>query len=180
MQPTKPPSLPASPPHSRYAEHWITATLLNGAPCPPVRVQDFYTVTLRAIYAAARAVERRGVPPGVITVADELARHYQIDDVRDARLAVQTLIDWLPCGLGVDHYASVVQATAGYRRMILVGARIITLAYAGHPDDGTALQRARMALARIRMGAGPCVCERAFSTRRCDGTHTPQFNASRT
>lgn len=111
------------PPHNRDAERSLLSSMLRDNHVIPeainlVRADDFYVFAHQKIYEAiAKLNDDSGKAADIITVAEYLAQHKQIDDVGgNAYLA--ELWDAAPSAAHFRHYAEIIRQKAIVRNLI--------------------------------------------------------------
>ncbi len=127
------------PPHSLEAEQSVLGGLLlsNGAwdrVADLINEHDFYAAAHRAIWRQITRLIEEGKPADVITVAEALASHNQLEEV--GGLAYLTdLADNTPSAANIRRYAEIVRERAVLRKLAEVGGEIAESAYnpAGRP-----------------------------------------------
>lgn len=108
----------------------------------------FYLEKHAWVYAAALACYDRGEPPDIRTVAAELIRRGQLDQVGDLPYLAE-LVDACPVPYHVEYYARTVERTAILRAIIVAGGRIAAIGYDLRQDSDAALAAAQAELDRI-------------------------------
>lgn len=126
------------PPHDTDAEEAVIASILvdPGAMdrvAPKLRPEDFFREKNAWIYEACRELWDGRHPIDQLTVAHELNRRGRLEDVGGIAY-LSRLITELPTPVGVEHYASIVQSDATYRRLISAAGQIARMAHEGGAD----------------------------------------------
>lgn len=113
-----------------------------------VSEDDFYFEAHREICSAIRAVEDRGDPVDVVTVAAELRNREKLEAVGGGEY-LTALIGEVPTSAHVIRYATIVHDKAVLRRLIKAGAEIQAIAYENPDDVQTALAEAEQRIFQI-------------------------------
>ncbi len=121
------------PPHDLGAEVSVIGSLLLSRDAlaevgEHVRADDFYRGAHRTMYEAASALYDRGEPVDPVSLADELRRRGQLDDV-GGQLEISEIVRQVPSPANAAYYARIVSAAALKRRLIEVGTDIANLGY---------------------------------------------------
>lgn len=138
------------PPHDVDAEAAMLGVILDSprgvevAAAAGLEPASFYKPDHGTIYAAVLAVAHRSDPVDPITVADELRRTHQLENVGGvpALIDLQTSMPWM----GQAHaakYARIVAQHALLRRVIGVAADIADLGYSYADDPHEVVERVR-------------------------------------
>lgn len=140
------------PPHSIEAEEAVLGAMLLDATALErglhlVDAEDFYRPAHRVIWRAIGALHAKGEPVDPITVKAELARSRQLDGVGGATV-LYDLIERVPTVASIDYYAKIVAETAGVRRLMDAGTRIVQLGYDGR-DASSVVAEAKQLLERF-------------------------------
>ncbi len=127
------------PPHSLEAEQSVLGGLLleNGAwdrVADLINEHDFYAAAHRAIWRQITRLIEEGKPADVITVAEALASHNQLDEVGGLPYLTD-LAGNTPSAANIRRYAEIVRERAVLRKLVEVGGEIAESAYnpAGRP-----------------------------------------------
>ena len=144
------------PPHDIEAEEAVVASLLVDPEAiykvaPRLRAEDFFREKNAWIFEVCRALWDRRESINQITVAHELARRGQLEDIGGVSY-LSRLTTELPTSVGVEHYAGIVQRDATYRKLISAAGHIAQLAYEGGADIGEVMGRAETLIAGVRQG----------------------------
>ncbi len=144
------------PPHDIEAEEAVIASLLVDSEAiykiaSILKPEDFFREQNAWAFDACRALWERNQTINQITVAHELARRGQLEEIGGAAY-LSRLVGDLPTSVGVEHYAGLVQRDSAYRRLISAAGQIAQMAYRAGPDVGEALARAETLIAGIRRG----------------------------
>ena len=89
---------------------------------------DFYRESHAKIYRAALALEQRSEPVDAITLADELDRRGELEQV-GGRVRVHELAALVPASANVAHYARIVHEMATLRGLVRAGSEIARLGW---------------------------------------------------
>lgn len=126
---------PAAPtvPHSREAEEAVVgAVLINPEAYYDVAQfltgKDFYIHRLRWIWEAFTRLHEGRVPIDLLTVADELERAGQLNEVGGPAF-LTSLINTVPTSLNAESYGRIVEEHSVRRKMIAAANRIASIAY---------------------------------------------------
>ena len=144
------------PPHDIEAEESVIASLLVDDEAvlkvaALLKRDDFFREKNGWIFDACMALWTRGEAINQITVAHELARREQLENVGGSGYLSQIVSD-LPTTVGVDDYARIVVRDAIYRRLISAAGRIAQMAYEGGADLDAVLGRSEALLMALRSG----------------------------
>lgn len=127
------------PPHSLEAEQSVLGGLLleNGAwdrVADLINEHDFYAAAHRDIWRQINRLLEENKPADVITVAEALASHNQLEAVGGLPY-LAALADNTPAAANIRRYAEIVRERAVLRRLVEVGGEIAESAYnpAGRP-----------------------------------------------
>ena len=127
------------PPHSLEAEQSVLGGLLleNGAwdrVADLINEHDFYAAAHRAIWRQITRLIEESKPADVITVAEALASHNQLEEVGGLPY-LSDLVDNTPSAANIRRYAEIVRERAVLRKLAEVGGEIAESAYnpAGRP-----------------------------------------------
>jgi replicative DNA helicase len=116
---------------------WLTAEL-------------FYMARHGQVYAAIAHLYANRVPPDTRTVADELRRRGQLDDVGGV-VYLSDLTDAVPTSYHVEYYAREVERCALLRQLVAAGGQIAALGYDDRLTTDAALGSAQQAIAAIQL-----------------------------
>ena len=147
---------PAAPtiPHNHDAEEAVIGCVLIN----PLAIYDmlflkpehFYIHRLRWIWKAMQTLEARRVPIDLLTVADDLERTGQLDEIGGPAF-LTSLINQVPTSLNAEAYGRVVKADAIRRDMIDAANRIAQLAYDANMEIEQAVGEAVSATAALEV-----------------------------
>lgn len=121
------------PPHNLDAEVSVIGSMLLSKDAiaeatEHVRAEDFYRGAHRTMFEAALALYDRGEPVDPVSLAEELKRRAQLDDV-GGQVEISEIVHRVPTPANAAYYARIVAATAIKRRLIDTGTRITQLGY---------------------------------------------------
>lgn len=121
------------PPQNLEAEEYVLGAMLLapgaiGAVSEICRAEDFYRQSHGRIYRAALALYGRGEPVDAITLADELDKLGELEDV-GGRSRIHELAALVPASANAGHYARIVHEMAILRGLIQTGQEIAELGY---------------------------------------------------
>jgi replicative DNA helicase len=133
------PALERLPPQNVEAEQALLGSLLMDRDAvikvaPTIRPADFYNQSHGQIYAAIVDLYNRRVPADYTTVADELSRRGQLDEIGGLSYLF-SLLNSVPTAVHAEYYAELVADRATRRRLITAGTDIVGLGY----DEGREL-----------------------------------------
>ncbi|MFN3595383.1 MAG: DnaB-like helicase N-terminal domain-containing protein, partial [Thiobacillaceae bacterium] len=139
------------PPHSLEAEQSVLGGILleNWAwdrVADLINEQDFYAAAHRAIWRQISRLIDEGKPADVITVAEALASHNQLEEVGGLAY-LSDLADNTPSAANIRRYAEIVRERSVLRKLAEVGVQISESAY--NPGGRTAAQILDEAEARV-------------------------------
>jgi replicative DNA helicase len=142
------------PPHSLEAEESLLGAMMlsreaiTAAIEAKLEVGDFYKPAHGAIYEAAYGLHSRGEPVDPVTVAEELRRAAQLDQLggRQTLLRIQAST---PASANAAHYAQIVAELSMLRRLIETAGVIQEAAYAAEDDVDETLDRAEAAIFEV-------------------------------
>lgn len=144
------------PPNDIEAEEAVIASLLVDAEAiykvaPRLKAEDFFREKNAWVYEACKALWDRSESINQITVSHELARREKLEAVGGVSY-LSRLVSELPTSVGVEHFATIIQRDATYRRLISAASSIAQIAYQGEADVADALGRAETMIAQVRQG----------------------------
>jgi replicative DNA helicase len=134
------------PPHNLEAEESVLgACLLSREAIATVLeivgASDFYKPVHAEMFLAVLELFGKGEPVDAITLADELARRGQLEQV-GGKPYLHTLVQTVPTPASADHYAHIVKEHATLRRLIEAAHLITDIAYAVPEDVEQAVDQA--------------------------------------
>lgn len=113
-----------------------------------LKPDDFYRERNGTIYAAMLALYDRREPIDYTTLADELGRRDQLEQV-GGMLYLANLLSAVPTALHVEEYGHIVERTALMRRLISAGGKIAQLGFSDSFDVDTTLEKAEQLLLAV-------------------------------
>ena len=116
---------------------------------PIIKPEDFHRARNQFCFAACLGVLGRQEAIDQITVARELQRKDQLEQVGGLAYLGQ-LISGTPTSVNVEHYASIVADTAAKRRLIDAGNRIAELGFEDRQDADDTMRQAVEVLFRVQ------------------------------
>jgi replicative DNA helicase len=142
------------PPHNLEAEESLIGAMMlsreaiNAAIEAHVEEDDFYKPAHGTIYRAALALHTRGDAVDPVTVAEELRRAAQLDQLggRQTLLRIQAAT---PASANAAHYAQIVADLAMLRRLIATAGEIQEMAYSTDEPLEMTLDRAESAIFEV-------------------------------
>jgi len=93
-----------------------------------IKSEYFYLERHGQIYDAMVACYNNRIPPDTRTVAEELRRRNQLEQVGGI-IYLSEMVDTVPTSYHIEYYARAVERTALLRRLIETGAHIAALGY---------------------------------------------------
>lgn len=126
------------PPHNLDAEQAVLGAILMDSQvltlvAERLRPDDFYRQGHQRLFQAMLNVAERGEPVDLVTVAAELQKTKQLEEVGGVSYLTE-LADSVPTSAHADHYARIVEEKAILRRLIRAATQIATSGYAGGDD----------------------------------------------
>ena len=142
------------PPHSLEAEESLLGAMMLSREAITAAIEahleaaDFYKPAHGVIYESAFALHSRGEPVDPVTVAEELRRASQLDQLggRTTLLRIQAST---PASANAAHYAQIVSELAMLRRLIETAGEIQEMAYAAEDAVDETLDRAEAAIFEV-------------------------------
>ncbi len=142
------------PPHNLEAEESLLGAMMLSreaiAAAVEVRLEahDFYKPAHGAIFDAAYGLHSRGEPVDPVTVAEELRRASQLDQLggRQTLVRIQAAT---PASANAQHYALIVAELAMLRRLIETAGGIQEMAYTAEDAVDETLDRAEAAIFEV-------------------------------
>lgn len=116
----------------------------------------FYDSDHIKIYNAITAKFSKNEKADVITIADELTKRNQLDEI-GGKYYLTELVARVPSAANIEHHARIVFKKARKRRLVVVGAEIVEDAFSDAIDDDDAIERAErniFSLATNRLKGG--------------------------
>jgi replicative DNA helicase len=135
------------PPHNLEAEESVLGALLLERDAiiqvaSTLRAEDFYRGSHAAIYRAILDLYNRREPPDIMTVAAELDRRGELENV-GGYAALAALASGVPTAVHVEYYGQVVERTSLLRRIITAGTQIVNVGYNERLEIDEALDSAQ-------------------------------------
>ena len=118
--------------------------------------EDFYRELHKKIYAVIVTLWSKGEPIDIVTVAEELRRIGQLEDVGGSEYLF-ALFGQCPSSANIEAYAKVVQEKSILRQLLKAADAISGMAYGEESEVGDVLERAQEVMTGIAMnrpGAG--------------------------
>jgi len=145
---------PRIPPHNLEAEESLLGAMMLSREAITAAVEarlepaDFYKPAHGAIFEAAYGLHHRGEPVDPVTVAEELRRTSQLEQLggRQTLLRIQAST---PASANAQHYAQIVGQLAMLRRLIETAGGIQEMAYAADDAVDDTLDRAEAAIFEV-------------------------------
>ena len=127
-------------PHSVEAEVSVLGAMLQDRQAAAkaadiLRPADFFLDRHRYIFEAAVSCLAEGVPPDLVTVAEELLRTKRYQAVTEAG-QLPDFVEKVPTAANVAHHARIVKHKAGLRRIMVACASAFERAQANGTDPG--------------------------------------------
>lgn len=144
------------PPHDIEAEEAVVAALLVDPEAifhvaPILKGADFFREKNGWVYEACLSLWARDEAINQITVAHELARRDQLEDVGGQAYLAET-IRRLPTSIGAAFYAKIVKRDSTYRGLIHASTAIMQMAYEAPAEIENVFAKAEELLQRVRGG----------------------------
>ncbi|MGI6127520.1 MAG: replicative DNA helicase [Planifilum sp.] len=126
------------PPHNLDAEQAVLGAILMDSQvltlvAERLRPEDFYRQGHQRLFQAMLDVAERGEPVDLVTVAAELQKSKQLEEVGGVSYLTE-LADSVPTSAHADHYARIVEEKAILRRLIRTATQIAASGYTGGDD----------------------------------------------
>ena len=126
------PAAPVPPQNLDAEESVLGAMMLSpgaiGAVSEVLSASDFYRASHAAIYKAALDLYAKGEPVDAITLADELERRGELDEI-GGRARINELAALVPASSNAGHYARIVREMATLRGLVRAGQEIARLGF---------------------------------------------------
>ncbi|CAM5661475.1 hypothetical protein SALBM311S_05117 [Streptomyces alboniger] len=124
---------------------------------------DFYKPAHETVYQAILDVYAKGEPADPITIAAELTKRGEIDEVGGAWY-LHTLVQTVPTAANAEYYAEIVHERAVLRRLVEAGTRIAQMGYAAEDNIDEIVDRRRRRCTRSPSSApARTICRSATS-----------------
>ena len=142
-------------PHNLDAEEAVLGSLLIGGEIETINLcaDDFYCEVNGWIYKGCLSLSERKVPINQITLAQELVRSNNLEDIGGAAY-LSYLISICPTHLDLPHYSRIVKDLSLYRKLINVAGQIATLGYEEDPNIANTLKKADELILELRKEGG--------------------------
>lgn len=146
------------PPHSLEAEDAALGAALLDVGAVDHLIEhlepgDFYSPANVATFHALRTVRTVNGSVDVITVADQMRQDGTLEEHGGIE-RLNALQNMTPSVSGIASYSRIVHDASKLRRLLLAGAQITDLAYAGTEDPSGAIHQAQTYLEELRATAG--------------------------
>lgn len=127
------PASPTAVPHSREAEEAVVgAVFINQEVYYDIAqflsADDFYIHRHKWIWEAFTSLHEQRIPIDLLTVADELERHGQLNEIGGPAY-LTSLINQVPSSLNAESYGHIVEGYSIRRKMINAANQIASIAY---------------------------------------------------
>ena len=126
------PTAPVPPQNLDAEESVLGAMMLSpgaiGAVSEVLSASDFYRASHAAIYKAALDLYAKGEPVDAITLADELERRGELEEI-GGRARINELAALVPASSNAGHYARIVREMATLRGLVRAGQEIARLGF---------------------------------------------------
>lgn len=142
-------------PHDVEAEEAVLGSLLIDPELAFVvvedslRPEDFLIQKNAWVYEAIQKLNRAGIIPDYVTLADELERQERLESIGGAAY-LGRLINSVPSALRVEAYAGIVREAANRRQLIKAASDVVKLAYDESLDIETVQRSAETAVLNTR------------------------------
>lgn len=137
-------------PYSPEAEEAVLGSLLINPDvyadlAAILKPEDFHLHRNRWVWQASQRLSERKIPIDLLTLAEELERAGQLEEVGGSAY-LTGLLNQVPTSLNAEAYAQIVAEQSTRRSMIHAANQIATLAYDGKTEIGNATEQAAKAL----------------------------------
>jgi replicative DNA helicase len=141
------------PPHNTDAELSVLGAMLESKEAIANVVEvlnagDFYTPAHALVYAAIMDLYGAGRPADAITVAEELARRGELENI-GGRPYILGLLEAYPTASSAAHYARIVEEHALLRRLIEAGTLVQEIGFSMPEDVEDALDKSEEVIYRV-------------------------------
>jgi replicative DNA helicase len=142
------------PPHNLEAEESLLGAMMLSREAITAAVEarleasDFYKPAHGSIFEAAYGLHSRGEPVDPVTVAEELRRASQLDQLGGRQTLVRIQAS-TPASANAQHYAQIVAELSMLRRLIETAGGIQEMAYAAEDAVDDTLDRAEAAIFEV-------------------------------
>lgn len=146
------------PPHNLEAEESVLGALLLDRDAiirvaSSLKPEDFYRGAHATIYRVILDLYNRREPPDLLTVAAELERRDELDNV-GGMTALTDLLAAVPTAVHIEYYGQIVERTATLRRIIAAGTQIVNIGYNELLDTDEALDAAQRTIHDVAQHRG--------------------------
>lgn len=153
LQAQKDPSFQKLPPQSIEAEEsLISAVLLDNNTLLDIlevlSADDFYKSAHQKIFSAVTELFSEGEPVDLVTLAEHLKKHNQLESVGGA-VYLAKIVDTAPVPANAKHYAKIIHDKATLRRMITTANDIVHRCYEQTGDIDEVIDHAESSLLAI-------------------------------
>jgi replicative DNA helicase len=143
-------SIDRLPPHSLEAEEAVLGSLLIDPDAIYevnnfLRPDAFYRMQNRWVYEAILSLNDRREPIDLITLAEELRRREQLEEVGGEAYVIG-LINTVPTAINAHSYAKVVESASIRRKLVSAASEIANLAYNEKEDIDVVIDRSEQTL----------------------------------
>lgn len=145
-------------PHNLEAERAVLGAIMlhNDAyerVAKTIAPEDFFRDAHRRIFKSIeRLLEHPGGRVDMVTLKEELARRGDLDEVGGPAY-ISAMIDGVPRGTNVEHYAGIVREKATLCRLIYASNRVLTAAYAAEESASSIVTMADRQIVDIQSSA---------------------------
>ncbi len=142
------------PPHNLEAEESLLGAMMLSREAITAAIEarlepgDFYKPAHGVIFEAAYGLHSRGEPVDPVTVAEELRRASQLEQL-GGRQTLQRIQAATPASANAQHYAQIVAQLAMLRRLIETAGGIQEMAYTAEDQVDETLDRAEAAIFEV-------------------------------
>ncbi len=142
------------PPHNLEAEESLLGAMMLSREAITASIEarlepgDFYKPAHGVIFEAAYGLHSRGEPVDPVTVAEELRRASQLEQL-GGRQTLQRIQAATPASANAQHYAQIVAQLAMLRRLIETAGGIQEMAYTAEDQVDETLDRAEAAIFEV-------------------------------
>jgi replicative DNA helicase len=141
------------PPHNTDAEQSVLGAMLESKEAianvvEVLTADDFYTPAHSLVYAAILNLYGGGRPADAITVAEELARRGELENI-GGRPYILGLLEAYPTASSAAHYARIVEEHALLRRLIEAGNVVQEIGFSMPEDVEDALDKSEEVIYKV-------------------------------
>jgi hypothetical protein len=152
------------PPHNDDAEHSVIGAVLLRpeaiSSIPELEPDHFYQPRCRVVFAAMRALHRKGVAIDPVTLEVEIERDEKLAAVGGI-VGISEFTSIVPTADNITHYAEIVRRTSRERMMLEHAAELLALARE-HDVDAAEIARRSVALAELATGCSSATAKSQF------------------